>query len=60
MLRRRRPPHSRPAAEAEAAFLVAGADGIQATVLLGQRTPEEAVALIDHQLARLFTATVRG
>ncbi|MER5321854.1 TetR/AcrR family transcriptional regulator [Streptosporangium roseum] len=47
-------------AAAEAAFLVAGADGIQAAVLLGQRTPEEAVALIDHQLARVFTATVRG
>ncbi|ACZ89819.1 TetR/AcrR family transcriptional regulator [Streptosporangium roseum] len=47
-------------AEAEAAFLVAGADGIQATVLLGQRTPEEAVALIDHQLARVFTVTVRS
>ncbi|OUC93518.1 TetR/AcrR family transcriptional regulator [Streptosporangium minutum] len=47
-------------AAAEATFLVAGADGIQATVLLGQRTPEEAVALIDHQLARIFTATIRG
>ncbi|MET8336608.1 TetR/AcrR family transcriptional regulator [Streptosporangium canum] len=47
-------------AAAEAAFLVAGADGIQATVLLGQRTPEEAVALVDHQLARVFTAPIRG
>ncbi|MBG0822504.1 TetR family transcriptional regulator C-terminal domain-containing protein [Planomonospora sp. ID91781] len=47
-------------AAAEAAFLVAGADGIQTTVLLGQRTPEDAVALIDHQLARIFTATPRG
>ncbi|MFI6886288.1 TetR/AcrR family transcriptional regulator [Streptosporangium canum] len=45
---------------AEAAFLVAGADGIQATVLLGQRTPEEAVALVDHQLARVFTAAIGG
>jgi hypothetical protein len=42
--------------QAEAAFLVAGTDGIQTTVLLGQRTPEEAVALIDHQLARVFPA----
>lgn len=47
-------------AAAEATFLVAGADGIQATVLLGQRTPEEAVALVDHQLARIFTATIHG
>ncbi|WP_214414207.1 TetR/AcrR family transcriptional regulator [Sphaerisporangium fuscum] len=47
-------------AAAEAAFLVAGADGIQTTVLLGQRTPEEAVALIDHQLARIFPATDHG
>ncbi|MEV4295730.1 TetR/AcrR family transcriptional regulator [Microbispora rosea] len=46
-------------AAAEAAFLVAGADGIQTTVLLGQRTPEEAVSLIDHQLARIFGATIR-
>ncbi|MBO4270742.1 TetR/AcrR family transcriptional regulator [Microbispora triticiradicis] len=43
-------------AAAEAAFLVAGADGIQTTVLLGQRSPEEAVALLDHQLARIFAA----
>ncbi|WP_030506238.1 TetR/AcrR family transcriptional regulator [Microbispora rosea] len=47
-------------AAAEAAFLVAGAGGIQTTVLLGQRTPEEAEALIDHQLARVFGATIRG
>ncbi|SFK58269.1 transcriptional regulator, TetR family [Streptosporangium canum] len=47
-------------AAAEAAFLVAGADGIQATVLLGQRTPEEAVVLVDHQLARVFTAAIGG
>ncbi|MEV4456834.1 TetR/AcrR family transcriptional regulator [Microbispora sp. NPDC049633] len=46
-------------AAAEAAFLVTGADGIQTTVLLGQRTPEEAVSLIDHQLARIFGATIR-
>ncbi|GGT07179.1 HTH-type transcriptional regulator PksA [Planobispora rosea] len=47
-------------AAAEAAFLVAGAEGIQTTVLLGQRTPEDAVALIDHQLTRIFTATPRN
>ncbi|GAA3845547.1 hypothetical protein GCM10022226_81040 [Sphaerisporangium flaviroseum] len=45
---------------AEAAFLVAAADGIQTTVLLEQRTPEEAVALIDHQLARIFIAATGG
>lgn len=47
-------------AAAEAAFLVAGADGIQTTVLLGQRSPEEAVALIDHQLARVFATETRN
>ncbi|MFI7636190.1 TetR/AcrR family transcriptional regulator [Nonomuraea sp. NPDC049400] len=52
-------PHDLDAA-AEAAFLVAGADGIQTTVLLGKRTPEEAVALIDHQLVRIFAVTTRG
>jgi AcrR family transcriptional regulator len=45
---------------AEAAFLVAGAEGVQSSVLLGQRTPEDAVALIDHQLARVFTGTTPG
>ncbi|MFE0150084.1 TetR/AcrR family transcriptional regulator [Nonomuraea sp. NPDC059007] len=39
---------------AEAAFLLAGAEGLQAGVLLGQHTPEQAVALIDHQLGRIF------
>ncbi|MFB4291459.1 TetR/AcrR family transcriptional regulator [Nonomuraea sp. ATR24] len=41
--------------EAEAAFLVAGAEGLMSRVLLGQRTPEEAVALVDRQLGRVFT-----
>ncbi|ONI89107.1 transcriptional regulator [Saccharothrix sp. ALI-22-I] len=45
---------------AEAAFLVAGAEGFQSSVLLGQRTPEDAVALMDHQLARVFTGTTPG
>lgn len=41
-------------APAEAAFLVAGAEGLQTGVLLGQRPPEEAVALLDRQLDRVF------
>jgi AcrR family transcriptional regulator len=45
-------------ASAEAAFLVAGAEGLQAGVLLGQRTPERAVELVDHQLGRIFTVSV--
>ena len=44
-------------AAAEAAFLVAGAEGLQSSVLLNQRTPEQAVALIDQQLGRIFTTT---
>lgn len=48
-------PHIAPTAEA--AFLVAAAEGLQAGVLLGQHTPERAVALIDHQLDRIFTST---
>jgi AcrR family transcriptional regulator len=43
-------------ASAEAALLLAAAEGLQASVLLGQRTPEEAVALIDRQLGRVFAA----
>lgn len=46
--------------EAEAAFLVAGAEGLQASVLLGQHAPDQAVALIDHQLDRLFTSPRPG
>ncbi|MBG0826580.1 hypothetical protein HS041_02165 [Planomonospora sp. ID67723] len=45
--------------EAVHAFLVAGAAGIRAAVLLGQRTAEEAVASIDRQPTRVFTATSR-
>ncbi|WP_089295748.1 TetR/AcrR family transcriptional regulator [Actinoplanes regularis] len=40
--------------EAEAAFLVAGAQGLQPPVLLGQCEPARAVELIDLQLNRLF------
>ena len=39
---------------AEAAFLAAGAEGLQTTVLLGQRTSEQAVTLIERQLDRIF------
>lgn len=38
----------------EAAFLLAGAWGLQSDVLLGTRTPEGAVELVDRQLARVF------
>jgi AcrR family transcriptional regulator len=47
-------------AAAEAAFLVAGAEGMQSSVLLRQRSAEDAVAMIDHQLARVFTTTSRA
>lgn len=45
---------------AEAAFLVAGAEGLQASTLLGQHTTDQAIALIDHQLNRPFTASPAG
>ncbi|MEE1754662.1 TetR/AcrR family transcriptional regulator [Streptomyces sp. SP18CS02] len=38
----------------EAAFLLAGAHGLRAGVLLGQRSAEQAVALLDLQLDRVF------
>lgn len=38
----------------EAALLVAAAEGLQGQVLLGQATTEEAIALLEHQLDRLF------
>ncbi|MEV4249999.1 TetR/AcrR family transcriptional regulator [Streptosporangium canum] len=44
-------------AAAEAAFLVAGTEGLQSSVLLRQRTADEAITMIDHQLARVFTTT---
>ncbi|MGM1059795.1 TetR/AcrR family transcriptional regulator [Saccharothrix sp. Mg75] len=44
-------------APAEAAFLLAGSAGLQASVLLGQRTADEAVALVDRQLDRVFAGT---
>jgi AcrR family transcriptional regulator len=39
---------------AEAAHLVAAAEGLQSQVLLGQRSPDDAVAVLDHQLDRIF------
>jgi AcrR family transcriptional regulator len=42
---------------AEAAFLVAGAEGLQASALLHQHTNDQAIALIDHQLNRIFSTT---
>jgi len=43
------------AVETEAAFLVAGAHGLQSPVLLGQYSPQQAIDLIDRQLDRIFT-----
>ncbi|WP_410643280.1 TetR/AcrR family transcriptional regulator [Amycolatopsis sp. lyj-346] len=40
---------------AEAELLLAAASGLQGGVLLTQLSPERAVALIDHQLDRVFT-----
>ena len=39
----------------EAELLVNSIDGLQAGIILGRRTPEAAIALIDHQLTRLFS-----
>lgn len=47
-------PHHIDAA-AEAAFLVAGAEGLQTRVLLGQWSSDQAVDVIDRQLTRIFT-----
>src|SRR3954471_12770315 len=38
----------------EAELLLSSVDGLQTSIILGQRTPEAAIALIDHQLMRLF------
>ncbi|MFC8529848.1 TetR/AcrR family transcriptional regulator [Nocardia sp. NPDC057227] len=43
-------------AGAEAALLLAAADGLQYRVLLGQLPAAEAVALLDRQLDRIFTS----
>jgi len=39
----------------EAELLITSVDGLQASIILGRRTPEAAIALIDHQLMRLFS-----
>ncbi|BCB81170.1 TetR/AcrR family transcriptional regulator [Phytohabitans flavus] len=44
-------------ARAEAAFLVAGAQGLQPPVLLGQYTAQHATDLIDRQIDRVFPGT---
>lgn len=38
----------------EAELLLSSVDGLQTSIILGQRTPEAVFALIDHQLGRLF------
>lgn len=42
------------AVEPEAAFLVAGTQGLQSQLLLGHYTPPQAIALMDRQVSRLF------
>lgn len=44
----------RISAAAEGAFLIAGAEGLQTRVLLGQCTPEHAIEVLDQQLDRIF------
>lgn len=39
----------------EAELLVNSVDGLQTGIILRRRTPEAAIALIDHQLDRLFS-----
>ncbi|MFJ1764348.1 TetR/AcrR family transcriptional regulator [Amycolatopsis sp. NPDC088138] len=39
----------------EAELLLSSVDGLQTSLILGQRTPEAVFALIDHQLGRLFS-----
>jgi AcrR family transcriptional regulator len=53
----REPGHVPPDVDAmaEAAFLLAGAEGLRTSVLLGQCAPDEAVALLDRQLDRVFS-----
>lgn len=46
-------------ASAEAAFLLAGAEGLQTGILLEQMSPERATALLDHQLDRIFPADLK-
>lgn len=41
-------------ATAEADLLIAAAQGLQAQLLLGEWTPERAIAVVDQQLSRVF------
>jgi AcrR family transcriptional regulator len=47
-------------AGAEAALLIAAAEGLRTALLLGQRTETSATALIDHQLDRVFPPDTAG
>ncbi|WP_410669081.1 TetR/AcrR family transcriptional regulator [Amycolatopsis sp. cmx-4-68] len=38
----------------EAELLLSSVDGLRSSIILGRRTPEAAIALIDRQLGRLF------
>jgi hypothetical protein len=40
----------------EAELLLAAVDGLQTAVVLGQRSVEQTITLVDHMLDRLFTA----
>lgn len=40
---------------AEGPFLVAGSEGLQTRVLLGQCSAQQATEMIDHQIGRIFT-----
>jgi AcrR family transcriptional regulator len=39
----------------EAELLLSSVDGLQTSLILGRRTPEAVLTLIDHQLGRLFS-----
>jgi AcrR family transcriptional regulator len=39
----------------EAELLLSSVDGLRTSIVLGLRTPDAAIALIDHQLLRLFS-----
>ena len=45
-------------AATEGAFLVAGIEGLQTRLLLGQYSAEDAIGMIDHQLDRIFTGQI--
>jgi hypothetical protein len=45
------------ATAAEGPFLLAATEGLQGSIQLGQLAPDQALALIDHQLDRIFTTS---